>query len=249
MIYVHQFLPLLLSPLWLALSLLLLARVSSKQIWGWLAALILIIPSMPWCANLLAVWVEGPYRWQAAETAPRVDAVVVLSGFMQAKHKEGKLKWDLQDGDRLLAGVALMKADRAPKLVFTGGRYPWSPEGALEGEAAKSLALELGISEQLIEVSSQAVNTEEEATAVRQLLNGQSPQILLVTSAFHMPRAKKLFERQGFVVTEWPVDYMQSGNALTWLQFLPHAESLSLSSALWRELLGRAYYAVKTKLI
>jgi len=60
MIYVHQFLPLLLSPLWLALSLLLLARVSRKQIWGWLAALILIIPSMPWCANLLAVWVEGP---------------------------------------------------------------------------------------------------------------------------------------------------------------------------------------------
>ena len=249
MIYFHQFLPLLLSPLWLALSLLLLARLTRKQIWGWLAALILMVPSMPWSANLLAVWVEGPYRWQATETAPQVDAVVVLSGSMESKLKEGKLHWDLQDGDRLLAGVALMKANRAPKLVFTGGRHPWNPEGAVEGEAAKALAIEWGISETLIEVSSEAVNTEEEATAVRQLFKGQSPQILLVTSAFHMPRAKKLFERQGFAVTEWPVDYLQSSNDLTWLHFLPRAESLSLFSALWRELMGRSYYAIKSALI
>lgn len=245
MIYLHQFLPLLLSPLWLSLALMLLAKLSRRQVWGWLAALVLIIPAMPICANWLSIWAEGPYRWQPADSGPRVDAVVVLSGFMEAKVKDGGLHWDLQDADRLQAGVALMKSERAHRLVFTGGRYPWGPDGALEGEAAKRLAMEWGIHGPLIDVSAEVVNTEQEAKAVRRLFSEPTPRILLVTSAFHMPRAQALFERQGFVVIDWPVDYKQSNNAFTWLQLLPRAEALSLSTIMLREMLGRAYYAVR----
>ena len=245
MIYFHQFLPLLASPLWLALALMLLGWLLRRQFIGWIGALILIVPAMPWCANQLAIWVEGPYQWQPAASAPKVDAVVVLSGGLAVKRKDDQLHWEFHDSDRFMAGLALMKAQRAPKLIFTGGQLPWNPQGTNEGLAHKALAIEWGMSERLIEVSGLANNTEQESQAVKKMWDHPSKKIILVTSAFHMPRAKMLFTNQGFDVTEWSVDYKQSHNESTWLEFLPNAGALSLSSTMLREVLGRAYYRVR----
>ena len=55
------------------------------------------------------------------------------------------------------------------------------------------------------------VKNAEEAIAIRQLLKrsqsfGPSTRILLVTSAFHMHRVQRLFEREGMQVLPFPVD-------------------------------------------
>ncbi len=61
------------------------------------------------------------------------------------------------------------------------------------------------------------VNTAEEAVAIRRLLEASgnasvlSPRILLVTSAFHMCRAQRLFERQALVVEPFSVDFKSRG--------------------------------------
>ena len=60
------------------------------------------------------------------------------------------------------------------------------------------------------------VNTAEEAIAIRRLLEASdrsiiSSRILLVTSAFHMCSAQRLFERQGMFVEPFPVDFQASG--------------------------------------
>ena len=48
--------------------------------------------------------------------------------------------------------------------------------------------------------------------------------IILVTTAFHMYRAKRLFEKQGFVVIIYKVDYKTSEeNIVTVMDFLPSA--------------------------
>ena len=90
------------------------------------------------------------------------------------------------------------------------------------------------------------VNTAEEAAAVRQLLPERS-RILLVTSAFHMHRAQRLFERQGLVVQPFPVDFQARGACAGpfWrdpTQWLPSARALDDSSRALRELLGRLVY-------
>jgi uncharacterized SAM-binding protein YcdF (DUF218 family) len=54
-------------------------------------------------------------------------------------------------------------------------------------------------------------NTAEEAVAVKELI-GSSKKIILVTSAYHMYRAKRLFEKQGFEVIEYKVDYKATRN-------------------------------------
>ena len=76
------------------------------------------------------------------------------------------------------------------------------------------------------------------------LANGTSKQILLVTSAFHMNRAKKLFERQGFIIHPFPVDFKTS-TISTWKnpsKWIPNAQSLSMSSIAIREIIGRVVY-------
>ena len=44
------------------------------------------------------------------------------------------------------------------------------------------------------------LNTAEEAVAIRRLLSVSNSRVLLVTSAFHMRRFQRLFERQGIQV-------------------------------------------------
>ena len=54
-------------------------------------------------------------------------------------------------------------------------------------------------------------NTADEAVAIRRLLPARQSRVLLVTSAFHMRRAQRLFERQGLQVLPFPVDFQARG--------------------------------------
>ena len=110
----------------------------------------------------------------------------------------------------------------------------------------KEHAISLGIPSEAISTTSKVVNTAQEAIEVRRNFNqaNSSFKILLVTSAFHMKRAKKLFERQNFVVYPFPVDFKTS-KISPWqspYQWIPNSSSLNKSSKALRELIGRIIY-------
>ncbi len=104
-----------------------------------------------------------------------------------------------------------------------------------------------------IATTSRVVSTEEEALAVGSLLRerilpkneGSShPKVLLVTSAFHMSRARTLFTRAGMLVVPFPVDFKASTNTgLSLLAFVPNGGALRLSELALREGYGRLFYA------
>ena len=90
-------------------------------------------------------------------------------------------------------------------------------------------------------------NTAEEAVAIRRLLPASPPRVLLVTSAFHMRRSQRLFERQGIRVLPFPVDFQARGRwaGPLWrdpIQWLPSVAALNDSSRVLREILGRLVY-------
>ena len=93
-------------------------------------------------------------------------------------------------------------------------------------------------------ITKKVQNTYEEANVISQLINKKS-KIILVTSAFHMNRAKFLFNKSGFNVFPYPVDFKFKNNKITILNFIPSADSLNRSSFVIREFLGRIYYHVK----
>jgi uncharacterized SAM-binding protein YcdF (DUF218 family) len=95
-----------------------------------------------------------------------------------------------------------------------------------------------------IVVTDRVTNTAEEAAAVAALLAPRGARsVLLVTSAFHVPRARALFERAGLVVHPFPVDF-QVGVGRRWsvTDALPAARALWLSEQSLREMLGRVAY-------
>jgi uncharacterized SAM-binding protein YcdF (DUF218 family) len=115
-----------------------------------------------------------------------------------------------------------------------------------EGETLRQQALALGLPADSLATTSRVRNTAEEAQVVaRSLPAGAS--IVLVTSAFHMPRAARLFQRQGLAVIPYPVDFQASGawagNLLADpLNFLPSATGLWRSSRALNEAIGRTIY-------
>lgn len=166
----------------------------------------------------------------------------------------GKSEW--KDGDRFWGGIELYRAEKSPWLLFTGGWVPWQPELAPEGEVLRVWARSQGIPDSAIQVTSKVTNTAEEAAAVAALLPKLRPldsakpnSIMLVTSAFHMPRAQRLFEQAGLEVLPYPVDFKVSArDTFTAMDLLPSAGAWQRTEMAWRELLGRALYAVRAEL-
>jgi len=256
--FLSKILPLAVLPLGLSLLLLLVGLIGRWR-WPVITALVLLwLCSLGLVSQTLWGWLESPWHRRRAESASNADAIVVLSGGRHAAPGPARVS-EWHDPDRFLAGLALYRAGKAPRLMFTGGASPFRPGQPLEGQLYRLEAERLGIPADAIAVTPAVVNTAEEALQIRAVFDlidtatpsseatTEAPKILLVTSAFHMQRAQRMFERQGLGVQPFPVDF-QSRAAWAgplWrdpTQWFPTARALDDSSRAMRELLGRLVY-------
>ena len=248
-IYLHKFLPILLSPLFVIMAVLLLAVWWKRRRLVLLAICSLWVASMPLTGKYLMAQLERGQVLQQPNAVPQADAIVVLSGILTAVEGEGGLQTEWLDPDRYFGGLALYKAGKAPKLIFTRGQLPWTDNIEPEGEYLKRKAIEDGVPSSQILLTDIVENTEDEAIATRALLkDNDDAKVLLVTSAFHMPRAMDVFLAQGLDVVPYPVDFKVRAEKSTFMSYLPSARALAQTSLFVREMLGRAYYNVKNAL-
>ncbi len=250
MIYLHKLLPLTLSPIALVLLLMVWAAFRRSRAAALLSVLLLYAASMPALSDRLFRALERQQlRLMPAAVEP-AQAVVVLSGMLlNAPSEQGVVPEWGEATDRFFGALELYAAGKAPLLVFTGGVMPWQGQQEPEGQVLRRMAQRLGVPASNIVVSGPVQNTEQEASAVRQLLKPGVKRIILVTSAFHMPRAQRLFERIGFIVTPYPVDFRVAVREATLMDYLPEARALWLTDIAVREWLGHAYYALRYDLI
>lgn len=201
--------------------------------------------SNPLIANYFFSTLEQPLQPQTYESAAQADAIVVLSGGLLATETPDGIITEWEDPDRFFAGVGLMQAKKAPLLIFTGGKLPWTPDVIPEGHILKQTAISLGIKPETIKVTQDVNNTFQEAQAVAQMLEKDSS-ILLVTSAFHMQRAKLIFEKNNFNVVSFAVDFKSQSHIkkTTIMDFLPSSKALNQISVAVREYIGRLYYRI-----
>lgn len=246
MIYLHRLLPLALSPIALILLLMAWAAYRRSRVATLLAVVLLYAASVPVLSDPLFRAVEQQQLRLRPEAVAPAQAVVVLSGMMvNIPGKQGGVPEWGDAADRFFGGMELYAAGKAPRLVFTGGLLPWQREQEPEGQVLRRMALRFGVPANAMMVSGPAQNTEQESAAVRQLLEPGVQRIVLVTSAFHMPRAQRLFEQAGFVVTPYPVDFRVTVRGTTPMDYLPEASALERTDIAVRELLGRGYYALR----
>ena len=116
-----------------------------------------------------------------------------------------------------------------------------------EGEYLKNMAIEFGINEDKILLTKNVQNTEQEAKAIKELFPAEDIKLILITSAFHMPRAVKVFEAYDLNIITFPVDFRRKDTKFTILDLIPSASSLAKTSHFIKELIGRFYYTLKYK--
>ena len=156
--------------------------------------------------------------------------------------------------DRVWQTARLWKAGKAPKIIATG-------DGARE--STLGLLKDFGVAERCVEFLD-ARNTEEEAKEVGKIWNHEihkihenedgvtgegetvKPKVLLVTSAWHMKRARMMFEKyaKGVEVVCAPADFEMSMAAKKGWSVLPDAYSLHLNSVAFHEGVGIVGYGV-----
>ena len=200
-------------------------------------------------SDILWRFLEHPWERLDYSLVTPSDGIVVLSGGRQLPLGNTKIiEW--HDPDRFFAGIDLYNANKSTRLIFTGGVNPFSPNLPLEGDIYISEAISMGIPKENLFTTYRVNNTMQEAKAINKLLNIEIPyrkkKIILVTSAFHMKRAKKVFENQGISVVPYPVDFQSKKsffsslrNPLSWM---PSSSNLNKSSNAIREIIGRIIY-------
>ena len=245
MIYLHKILPIFVLPIMLVIIVILIGLIKNKKRLIYIAIGVLYILSTPIFSNNFFKIVEGNEYRKPIITIDSADAIVVLSGMLGINEVGDSTYIEWGDPDRFFGGIALFKAGKAQKLIFTGGKMPWEKAKKTEGEVLKEYAISNGIQSVKIFVTKDVENTADEAVAVKELIS-PSKRIILVTSAYHMYRAKKLFEKQGFEVIPYKIDYKIRGdNEHKFMDFLPSAINLQLTETGIREIIGRLFYLVK----
>ena len=244
-----KFLPLIFSPLGIVLTLLLAFIFRKKVKFIYSALIFLVIFSNGLFADILWRLLEHPWKRLDYSLVAPSDGIVVLSGGRHLPPGNTKIiEW--YDPDRFLAGIDLYKANKSNRLIFTGGINPLTSDLPPEGDVYIKEAVSMGLPKEDLYTTYPVNNTLQEAKAIKKLLNNEIPliqkKIILVTSAFHMKRAKKVFENEGINVQPYPVDFKSSRSFISSLRnplkWMPDSYYLYQSSSAIREIIGRIIY-------
>jgi uncharacterized SAM-binding protein YcdF (DUF218 family) len=186
-------------------------------------------------------------RFSRAAPASEVDGIVVLGGAEEARIWGERAGHALNEaGERFTETIALARRYPKAKVVFTGGANELFTASKVGADAARAIFADLGLAEgeQLL-LERKARDTWENAVLAKALAQPKAGERwLLVTSAWHMPRAIGAFRKAGFSVEPWPVDYRTASLWDALRPFEAPADGLKRFDTALREWIGLAVYRV-----
>ncbi|MDQ6984264.1 MAG: YdcF family protein [Ghiorsea sp.] len=180
------------------------------------------------------------------ETLGKRAVIVLLGGGIKENAP------DYHNSDEL-SRFAMMRTIYAAKIseqthfpIYTTGGTPLAQNVEAEGDVMKRWLIWFGIDETNIHSENQANTTWENALLTKNMLDEKYINtIVLVTSAWHMPRAVWCFEAQGLTVIPAPTDYLTKQTTYDIRSFLPRWNVLDDSSQALHEYLGFLWYKLK----
>ncbi|MBW4615392.1 MAG: YdcF family protein [Desmonostoc vinosum HA7617-LM4] len=232
-LYLSKLLPLFFYPLGLACMSLVVAlvmlwkrpRVAAIAIT--LSLTLLLVCSNAWVAKSLVRSLE----WQniPPATVPSAEAIVVLGGATKSAFPPRPTVDLSEQGDRIIYAAQLYRQKKANFIILSGGRIDWRGSGSPESADMANILTSIGIPAEAIIQEPDSLNTYQNAVNVRKILESRGiKQVLLITSAMHMPRSLKIFQRQGINVIPAPTDFLVSEGEIAELSSSPKAAILNL---------------------
>lgn len=173
---------------------------------------------------------------------------IVLGPFIhRSKNKPNDELIKYRAIDRLSQALELYKKGKFKKILLSGGNS--------EMDSTITFLLNQGIPFEDLMFEDQSLNTYENALFSKQFLDKKkysSKRILLITSAYHMRRAKKCFDAVGLSVTPFSVDYFTSCSKLWGVSLediIPSQGGLKKWEILIREWLSMFFFISKGHII
>jgi len=259
-VFLSKLLPLFVYPLGLSfilivLALLLRRRARLRTLLLLSAVIILYVSSNRWVSYALARSLE--WRYLPQEPVPQAEVIVVLGGGTESEQYPRPMVEVNAAGDRVLYAAQLYKEGRAPVILLSGGNITWLGGRSMTPADEMAQILEMtGVPEQAIWLQPNSRNTYEDALYSSKMLKDKGiSQVLLVTSAMHMPRSAALFKRQGIEVIPAPVDFTVTQDGwdnlydfdpqATLVNLAPNTSSLSLTTNVLKEYIGLLIYRLR----
>ncbi len=195
--------------------------------------------STPVVATFILRPLENAYPPSTIAAAPSADAIVVLSGGIVRGVMPPGVQWG-DAANRYFTGYDLAMAGKAPSIIFTDAGTE-DARGGSQAVLVRQAAIRGGVAQDRIIVTGKVLTTADEAREVAQIPTVHS--VLLVTSAFHMPRAVLLFQNRGLKVYPFPTDERTwSKSYLISTSFIPTSSAIQRSEEAMREYLGLTIY-------
>lgn len=216
-------------------------RTGTTLLWSALAVL-LVLGWEP-LPDALLRQLEAQYPAPPQLDLSRYAGVIVLGGATDSSYVWQGHEQPALNGaaERMTAALPLLQRAPQLKLLFTGGEGELIFKSMSEAERARRFYATMNVDPQRLILESASRTTYENAVFSAELPGVDKKQPwLLLTSAWHMPRAMATFEKTGWNVTPWPADY-RAGLETPWTEY-----SLTEGAAKWRtglhETLGLLVY-------
>ncbi|WP_025029843.1 YdcF family protein [Nitratireductor aquibiodomus] len=243
---------LFLQPLGLAAILIAVSLVTA--FFGW-RRLSMMAGGFSFLVLFLSAWttlgalVLGPLedRFQKPDPVPeRVHGIVVLGGGLEGSINSTRGGHELNaSGDRFVEAAILARRYPQARILISGGQGAVFLSGEGDADTAPRLLTALGVDPDGLILENRSRDTYENAAFSREMVQPAAGETwLLVTSAFHMPRAVGVFRKAGFPVTPWPVDYKTAGNEKPGFAEDNALDSLRNVTVGIREWIGLAAYRI-----
>jgi uncharacterized SAM-binding protein YcdF (DUF218 family) len=196
-----------------------------------------VLPAGLWLGPL-----EGRFP-PPAELPGLVDGVIVLGGALDVKRSRRRGRPELNEAaDRVIGLLELARRYPDAKLVFTGGTGALLDVQHREADLIPDLLDRMGGTAARLVLERDSRNTHENAEFTKALVRPRSGEAwLLVTSAFHMPRAVGAFRASGWDIIPYPVDYRGIGRP-DWTSPPDLVRGLAEASLAMKEWIGLLAY-------
>jgi uncharacterized SAM-binding protein YcdF (DUF218 family) len=176
------------------------------------AVLILVAAATLPLGMLLIAPLEDRFPLPPSDLPPP-EGIIVLGGAIDdgVSRARGQTVFD-EGGERLTEAVVLAKRFPQARVVYTSGSSSFTGETSTEALQARKLMSQMGIAPERVTIEDKSRNTDENARFTAAIVHPQpSQRWIVVTSAFHMPRAMGLFEKAGFHPIAYPVAFRTRG--------------------------------------
>lgn len=214
-------------------------RKAKNAHWLLLVFALVYLLSIPAASDKVIKPLENWYGQPSVSEIKDAQAIVVLgSGSYEGVPDFDGVGQNSESATVRLGAVLRLHRVLNLPMVLSGGRLfnDMDTEASIEYRFLRAC----GIEDRYLIKEDRSRNTAENAKYVKQIYQQHRfKKVILVTSAFHMPRAVALFQREGMDVIPYPTDYKTDKKLrLNAFAFTPSADCLYHNSLAMKEYLG-----------